>query len=57
MGLAPIRFSAGACGEVALFRLDDADIALGELFKTGIAIALIEALFCLPIAMDAMDFA
>ncbi|MCY1530579.1 hypothetical protein D9M68_657710 [compost metagenome] len=53
--LAPLRLAAGALLEVALFRADDAAVALRQLGEAGVAVALAEALLRLAPAVGAMD--
>ncbi len=55
VGLAPFGFAAGALVEVALFRFDDAQVALCQSAKTGVAIALVEAFAGFAAAVDAVD--
>ena len=49
--------TAGAGVEVAAFRADDAEVALGQFLETGVAITLAIALFRRPTALDALDLA
>ena len=53
--LTPGRFAAGSFGIMTLFRAHDAGIALGQFLEAGVAVALVEAFFCAPSAMGAVN--